>query len=65
MAKPRTKRHGYRRPVSEHFRPDGKPKVTYLSRRAAIAARNEMGMSDLQSTYQCTFCGAWHLGKRL
>jgi hypothetical protein len=47
-----------RRPVSEHFRADGRPKKA-LSRSEAKSAAYRAG----KRAYECGFCGAWHIGQ--
>lgn len=64
MAKTRRQPRLRHRMVNEHFRHDGKPKVSYSTRLEAITARTAMGLADVQVAYECTFCGAWHLGNR-
>jgi hypothetical protein len=47
-----------------HWRADGRPKVRYPTaadaHKAGFAYRLEHG-ADL-NTYECEFCGGWHLG---
>jgi hypothetical protein len=47
-----------RRPVSEHFRADGRPKkaLSYEDARREAYHANKRA-------YECEFCGAWHIGR--
>ena len=58
------RREGPRRVRLSHWRADGEPKARFAAQpdaeRAAFAARLEHGVELI--TYQCGFCGGWHLG---
>ena len=58
------KREAPRRVRLSHWRSDGGPKVRYPSQadaeRAAFQSRLEHGAELI--TYECEFCGGWHLG---
>lgn len=53
-----------RRVRLSHWRHDGAPKARYQNQpdaeRAALQYRLEHGTDFI--TYQCEFCGGWHLG---
>lgn len=53
-----------RRVRLSHWRSDGGPKTRFRDQaeaeRAALQARLEHGTELV--TYQCEFCGGWHLG---
>jgi hypothetical protein len=52
--------------LGAHWRSDGAAKTAYRSQQDALAAADERRLetgSDL-NVYQCSFCHAWHMGKR-
>lgn len=64
-----SRRHARRRDAPRrvrlsHWRADGGPKARFADQaeaeRAALQSRLEHGVDLL--TYQCEFCGGWHLG---
>lgn len=48
-----------------HWRADGAPKAGYMSEAEARLEANRLWIEERidLSTYQCEFCGAWHMGK--
>ncbi len=51
------------RRISGHVRPDGSPKISYVSAGEARAVAEELatdGGAEVQ-VYRCRQCGAWHL----
>lgn len=48
-----------------HWRADGAAKAGYMSESEARLEANRLWIEERidLSTYQCEFCGAWHMGK--
>lgn len=48
-----------------HWRTDGAPKAGFMSEAEARLEANRLWIEERidLNTYQCDFCGAWHMGK--
>ena len=53
--------------LGSHWRRDGTPKTTYMSRGEALSVAEEWSRENgaQLDAYKCSVCSAWHLGNPL
>lgn len=55
---------GQGRMVAEHFNQNGKPKRGFPNMEAAKKFLSRQGWTGLYRSYECSFCGKWHIASK-